>query len=727
MSHVTLRTAVDRIVLDAETGRLRSLRAWRAPDVELLASAPDHPTFALQLLSPEGAFQELAASDAATCHATITEQGEGTTASWRFTQLAGLDLDVEVRVSATLDAPAARWTAAVRNHSGSRLIDLQFPFVVVAQTGQVVLPTGHGGQLVAGDGLAGLPVDQPARWRLVPENGNSPHYPGRVFAQMLAWYDQTGGIFLACDDTAGHLKLLQAVRRQPGIRLGIAHVGDWPLAGERVLPYAVALRSFAGDWMDAADLYRDWTLQQHWATPLSARRDLPAWLLDSPPHITIRLQGYVDDGPAPPVDEFLPYEKCLPLLQGVATAVDAPLVAVLMSWERGGPWVYPDCFPPVGGDESLAAFVAEARRRGWHVGSFCNGTRWVLKHLFNGYDGTAYLAEHHGEQGLCRRPDGALWHEAWDANWRPSILGCLGQAQTRRLAEDFVARLVGWGMESIQFFDQNCNAATFPCYAEGHDHAPEPGRWMSDAMADIIATFRRVAAAAGESGVIQSTECPCNEYCLPLFAQSDVRISVPGSGQLDYVPLYAYLFHECTLMHGMMSYGPEPYALETRNAWNGVWGLMPGAVMCGDGSLLNRETWNWAEWSPKVGRHDTALAVIRHVTAMRRGAGRDFLVYGRMVRPAAVQTAQVTWDYHGRSRTLPAVAQAAWQAPDGRHGVVLANWTAHEQTVRVTDARLGASPTRYVWPDGRALLSTAGDAFTLAVPALGCALLVDQP
>ena len=32
------------------------------------------------------------------------------------------------------------------------------------------------------------------------------------------------------------------------------------------------------------------------------------------------------------------------------------------------------------------------------MGSFCNGTRWVLKHLFNGYDGTAYFRERGGER-----------------------------------------------------------------------------------------------------------------------------------------------------------------------------------------------------------------------------------------------------------------------------------------------------------------------------------------
>ena len=41
------------------------------------------------------------------------------------------------------------------------------------------------------------------------------------------------------------------------------------------------------------------------------------------------LQGVLDEGPTPPTREFLPYEKAIPLLNKVAKAVEAPLVAVI--------------------------------------------------------------------------------------------------------------------------------------------------------------------------------------------------------------------------------------------------------------------------------------------------------------------------------------------------------------------------------------------------------------
>ena len=728
MCPIVLETETDCLSFDGDTGRLVSFAPRALPGVELVASAPGHPVFALQYLSEDGDYRHVdshsASRQAVACEDTDDERA----LTLSFAGVGGMDVDVLLRVRASQGDPLARWSCRVQNRSGLRLVDLQFPFVVVPEGGAVVVPAGHGGHLIEGNAVQELPADDPECWQFIPSNGGTNHYPGRAFAQFLAWYNDLAGVYVACEDTEGNIKRLQALRREPGIRLGMAHVGDWPTQGERTLEYEVVTRSFQGDWYDAAGIYRGWSLGQKWATPLTKRADIPEWLLDSPPHITIRLQGYVDAGPAPAIEEFLPYEKCIPLLEEVARAVEAPLVAVLMSWERGGPWVYPDCFPPVGGDESLTRFAGMARERGWHVGSFCNGTRWVMQHRYNNYDGREYFGEHDGERSVCLRHDGELWEEHWDTNWRPSYLGCMGQELTKEIAADFVQRLLAWGMESIQFFDQNVHAATFPCFAHDHGHPPFPGKWMAMAMEEMVSAFRQLAAEAGEAEAIQSVECPCNEYGLPLFQQCDVRVSPPSSGQPDYIPLYHYLFHECIILHGMMSTGAEPYALPIRNAWNGVWGEIPGAVLTGDGTLLNRETFNWAEWEPKVGSDRDCLEMIRTVTALRRGAGRDFLVYGRMERPARVETEVLNWEHSGRSYKVPAVAHAAWQAPDGRFGIVLANWTTQTQTATIVEPRLGAQASVHVCgrTEEHGSRRIADGQLTVSLPGLSCGLVAKQ-
>jgi hypothetical protein len=83
------------------------------------------------------------------------------------------------------------------------------------------------------------------------------------------------------------------------------------------------------------------------------------------------------------------------------------------------------------------------------------------------------------------------------------------------------------------------------------------------------------------------------------------------------------------------------------------------------------------------------------------------------------------WDDRGAHHQVPAIAHAAWRAPDGRIGIVLANWTNEDITVTVPDERLGNAPIVHTYGRG-APTSVAREPRTLTrptVPALGCVLL----
>ncbi|HUU23909.1 MAG TPA: DUF6259 domain-containing protein [Phycisphaerae bacterium] len=729
-----LETVGDVLSFERETGRLVSFRSKAAPDQEFIASAADHPVFVLQYLDERRQYRQLDSHEAESARITCERGAGAAILTMGFRRVGGLDLDVTATVRASRQEPLSRWSVSLRNGAGVEVVDVQFPFIVAGYdlggapgSGAILWPFLFG-LLIRDPRPHKLAPDHQLTWRITPSNGDCNHYPGGQFAQFLAYYNDRAGLYLACEDAAGNVKLIKPLHRDPGIRLGIAHVGDWPARGKRTLEYDVVVGSFTGEWHAAAEMYRGWSLKQKWATPLHRRTDVPDWLLDSPVHVTLRMQGELDLGPVFPVEEFLPYEKAIPLLEGIADRVRAPLVAVIMSWERAGPWVYPDCFPPVGGEASVARFAAMARQRGWHVGSFCNGTRWVTGHFWNRYDGRAYFDARDGRAGVCRAHAGEMWTERWDSAWRPSYTCCLGAGPTRRIAVDFVRTLIGWGLESVQFFDQNVNASTFPCFAPDHEHPPVPGKWMAEKMAQVVEEFRQAARDAGEGDVIQSAEQPCNEYCLPLFQQCDVRLTPPGhaGGVGGFVPVYHYLYHECIIMHGMMGFGPEPHHLPIRNAYNCVLGEIPGAVMTGDGTLLNKDTINWAPWEPKVGDNDDALEVIRTTTAMRRGPGRDFLVYGRMLPPARVENIRtITWQGDGRVHRIPAVFHAAWQAPDGRFGLVLANWTTRRRKVSVQEPRLGSEALRHACGKRltRTKLPSAAGCLEVTIPPLGCVLL----
>lgn len=732
---LALRTSRDTLKFDPQTGRLVSFRCQASADQELIASCGDHPVFVIQYIDPRHHARWADSRSARSASVTLKEQGDESLLTVVYRGVGGLELDLTATVRTHAEKPLSRWTFSLRNNADLEIVDVQFPFVVAPYelagapgSETIVVPSGFG-MLIREPSPQKLPPDSISLWQFTSPNGGCSHYPGGDFAQFLAYYNDRAGLYIACQDTEGRIKRLRAVHRDPGLRLGIAHVGDWPRAGNRDLGYDVVLGSFIGDWYDAAGMYRDWSLRQKWATPLHKRQDVPDWLLDSPPQIVIRPQGVLDGGPVEPIEQFLPYEKCVPMLERIAQRVEAPLVAIIMGWERGGSWVYPDCFPPVGGEESVREFARLCRERGWHVGSFCNGTRWVVGHCWNRYDGWDYYHHNGGSESICRHADGSAWEESWDFSWRPSICCCLGAPRTRQIAEDFVQRLIGWGLESIQFFDQNCGAATFPCFAGDHEHPPAPGRWMTQQMDAMVDAFHRVARQAGQNQVIQSVEMCANEYSLPLFQQSDSRLCPPGhSGQAGQTwPIYQFLFHECIVMHGAMGPAPEPYHLPIRNAYNGVMGEIPGGVLTGDGTLLNKDTYNWAPWEPEVGSDDDALEMIRTVTALRRGPGRDFLIFGRMQKPCQLENVRtMKWTHDGRKHAIPAVFCGCWTAPDGRYGVALANWTTKRQRVTVCEGRLG--PSARVHLSARRLstrrVELGEQKVTIRLPPLSCAMLV---
>jgi len=118
--------------------------------------------------------------------------------------------------------------------------------------------------------------------------------------------------------------------------------------------------------------------------------------------------------------------------------------------------------------------------------------------------------------------------------------------------------------------------------------------------------------------------------------------------------------------------------------------------------------------------------MLRSTAALRRGRGRDYLVYGRMRRPAQVTGVRIVhWESNGQAHKIPAVFHSAWQSPQGRFGVVLANWTDEKQAVSIADARLGNQITTCV---SEREINTAKSqvkqgAIAVSIPPLSCALL----
>ena len=160
-----------------------------------------------------------------------------------YRQIGGRDVHVTFSVHASEQDAFSRWRISLDNAAGLQVVDVQFPFLVCpynlggAPGSEAILLPFFNGRLIRapGAGAAGptgkLLPDSWRAWEFTALNGDLDHYPGMQFAQFLAYYNDRGGLYLACQDTAGNVKRFRALHRDPGVRLGVAHVGDWPLQG----------------------------------------------------------------------------------------------------------------------------------------------------------------------------------------------------------------------------------------------------------------------------------------------------------------------------------------------------------------------------------------------------------------------------------------------------------------------------------------------------------------
>ncbi len=691
-----------RLLIDAVRGSIASFQSTYGINRELLIR--DHvrlPLFVIELMNDRAEFKLIASSEARKITVKKDEDEKGQIITIEYREVGELPVDGIVTIRCPAHEALTYWNLQLKNGTKSWIGHVQFPVIEVPFDHPTESDPSHILSSSLDGSLAGpvepavyerpgwtrhTPLERqwggtesitPELWlediwagrqHNTPDIWRYPNYPGQwASTQLMAYYNFAGGLYMACDDATGLPKFIDRVMEDDGVTLGLAHYPGTRGPSDTKLPYNVVIGTFHGDWYAAAEIYRDWAQKQEFCgRKLVERKDCPKWITDSAVGFAYPMRGMGDwDGPARENPEYTPATHALPYLDKLAAALESPLMPFIYNWEHPGPWVQPDAYPPLGGEDAMREFMTRAKEKGWSPFLYGDSLCWVTWQGNTGYDGMPYFRSHGGESAVARRPDGTFVEDVWP--WRKNYWVCVGTEKGRRMILDMTRKMAELGPSVVQQFDQGPGAVA--CYATDHDHPPVPGPWMTENFKRLLKADTETAQSVNP-GVAMSCEGAPPEIYLQDFQIWD--------GRMQTCPLYSFLYHEYLNGHeGFFSKRVNDEALRLSVGRAIVCGYMLNFTLRDKG--LIEYDWDQA-WARAIPDQTAILDWAKRTNRFRAGIARDFLVYGRMLRPWTVGNVTVRDFGWGKE---PLVQSATWRAADGRIGVVLANCADLGESPRV--------------------------------------------
>ncbi len=493
-------------------------------------------------------------------------------------------------------------------------------------------------------------------------------YPGGMSMQWMACGDKDSGLYCACHDGEGWYKEFRIWRTQSGMTLAPVHRMSPQRGTQYAQPYAVALSTYDGGWMRAADLYKSWATQQPWCAKRLTERPLPEWLRQGPFFHAVSCRQH--DGA-----DFLP--QMPEYIAGYRKLLNWPICAMMMAWEKHDAWVTPDYFPPYRGAELFKSVTSKIRRQGNATFCFLSGLHWTLektKIKYNDWEDfkregkASAIAEPNGEPRLFGKPERGVGRAA-------TI--CAATPLAKRILVDATLGCLDLGLMGVQV-DQIVGGGQPPCYSTQHGHAPGPGKWIYEALYDDFsevvkrgrARSSEYAFAIEEPGELYIPLLDCyhaRDYAVGRWPRS-------GPGNAYPAPLFTYVYHEYCL-----GYGGDSASLATTKA--------PLLIFYQAMNLVCGKTPGGCVWGRRIeaSELEPSLAQItRGHCALLRAGLQKYLLFGTMRDFDLADSPPLEYKSKVGRWALPSVPSSAFASADGGLGYVFANVSDEARTLELS-------------------------------------------
>jgi hypothetical protein len=576
-------------------------------------------------------------------------------------------LTVRVTVDLPPDSGIAKWRIFVDNKSDYwGLWSVAFPFVTgFPEAGKYDLARpvfASGGQLL----------------RAWSGKLQARHPAGRWPMQFLALSRNRDSVYLATMDSSGYGKDFIVDSDEKDISI-VHYVEDMGVAGSDYPGYyPIEFGVYQGGWLEAAQRYRRWALQQKWAQAgkLSQRADFPEILKN----LGVWILGDWKWAGA----EGSPEEMDAPLLQAQKT-LGVPVGLHWYNWHHMKfDNEYPHFLPPKLG---FAERVKELVNQGVLVMPYINGSSAD----FNIPDFDRF-----GPHAIVDEAGGYRMHFYSDGAGRLLSM-CPTQEYWQNAISTLVQSLVmDYGVNGV-YIDQITAMEHELCFSKNHGHPVGGGHYWVDGNRELLAKVRNMSGRKGRRPVITSEGT--DEVFLDLI-DGYLTWAQPTDRE---IPMMEVVYSGHTIFFGSpcdITKSDRFFCYAQGQAF--IDGRQNGWVSL---DLFKPENSVKAEYLRQCGRF--------------RVATKRYLVYGRLLGPLEPQNPVPTFTEEGfgfekdiHRGTVPAAEGRLWQDEDGRLGVFLANYIDEpvEFKYSIDPAKFGLGGKRFelkeITPEGSGPIST---------------------
>jgi hypothetical protein len=586
---------------------------------------------------------------------------------WKGLAAPGNNVAVKVTVRLRDGEALSDWHLAVEGLNGTPVPDIVFPMI----SG---LPNTPATSMAAANWMGEL-LDNPGAQLKKPGAKFEWFYPGHLSMQLMAVYNRPGGgLYAAADDA-------KAYRKNMGVQLGadgklVYYMVHYPAQDADVqqysMPYNAVIGAFSGDWISAAEIYREWGEQQEWCAQSRLRTGKVAdWLKETA--LWVWNRGRASEVLQPATD----------LQQRLGLPVN-----VLWHWWHGCSYDdgFPEYVPPRDGRELFMEEVKKAQQYGVRSLVYMNQIQWG--------NSTASWQSKGAEKSSVKDANGQPASHVYNIFTGKALTNmCIVTDFWKKTYSDLCDTVINtYGVNGV-YMDQTC--LTRMCYDPSHHHPIGGGNYWVQHSGKLTEQIRSTihngqqVTLSGEG--VGEAWMPYVDAFLALQVSRERYAGVHG---WQAIPFFQVVYHPYSLAYGnYSSLLTPPYDEKWPEAHRPANMLQPLDPAFNRQFLMEQaRSFAWG-MQPMISNYKPLLATERKAEvdyllqlAKVRNNGLKYLLHGRFQRAPAMVVPEENFPmsrlsiYAGQKdkvtsfeKKYPVIYHSAWKADDGSLGIAIAS------------------------------------------------------